>query len=208
MMTTHDDATKAHRGKWEKIKREPTTKELESSSSISHFSHPGCWTRGLLCSRWFIIKETWLSLLYTISHPSFIYTHRARESYIFALFSPLVYSLFSCWPQHFNTTNHNHLTWRKKSLLPPFFPAYIVTIYSDSHPTALPFLLLHWVVIDGSASSIRHVVHLRSNEPIAATDVVGDINSSPAPLPVVQKSIFIPPFPSPIAHTHTHTKVI
>ncbi|KAK4019817.1 hypothetical protein OUZ56_001824 [Daphnia magna] len=35
---------------------------------------------------------------------------------------------------------------------------------------------------DGSVSSIRHVVHLRSNEPIAATDIVVDINSSPTPL--------------------------
>lgn len=50
-----------------------------------------------------------------------------------------------------------------------FLYAWQCRLYSRSHPTLLPLsLLVHWVVIDGSASSIRHVVHLRSNEPIAS----------------------------------------
>lgn len=194
-------------------KREPTTKEFQSSSSISHFSHPGCQTRGLLCSRWFIIKETWLSLLYIYHIPSFVYIHtqsqRERELYIRPFFSPLVYSLFSCWPQHFNTTNHNHLTWRKKVPQLLLSSPHIQLLYTTLTLIRQPSLSFCFIELLQTDRLLRYVTLFISdlmNPSPPQTSSAISIHHQHHHYPVVQKSIFIPPFSSPIVDNNKKKK--
>lgn len=95
------------------------------SSSISHFSHPGCQTRGLLCSRWFIIKETWLSILSPPpSSPVYTHTH-SRELYSpFFLIS--LSSLFSFWPHTSTRLITTILRGEKVSLFFFYFSLFLL----------------------------------------------------------------------------------
>lgn len=127
------------------------------SSSISHFSHPGVRREAYFALVGSSSKK--LGSLYYPPLPLLPYTHtHTQQRVIFALFPHLSLQSFLFLASHFNTTNHNHLTWRKSlTLLFLFFSfspfasmhgsvGYIVALIR--HSSLFPFWFIELLQTD------------------------------------------------------------